>query len=124
MWRILNKAVGQSKKTKLTYLLVEEKWSKHRKSCQQYFTNVGPNLAKKLAPVSKSFQDFINSVPSDWLSSFTHVTAKELKTITKGFKDGKAPGADNILISIIKKALNLTAAFQTCCYQLLTSLCH
>ena len=42
------------------------------------------------------------------LSSFTHVTAEELKTITKGFKDGiKAPGADNIPISIIKKTLDL-----------------
>ena len=64
-------------------------------------------MADKIAPVSKSFQDFINSVPSDWLSSFTHVTTMELKTITKGFKDGKAPGADNILISSIKKALDL-----------------
>ena len=61
----------------------------------------------KIAPASKSFQDFINSVPSDSLSSFTHVTADELKTITKGFKDGKAPGADNIPISIIRKTLDL-----------------
>ena len=58
-------------------------------------------------PTSKSFQDFINSVPSYSLSSFTHVTAEELKTITKGFKDGKAPGADNIPIFIIKKTLDL-----------------
>ena len=72
-----------------------------------HFTNIGPNLADKIAPASKSFQDFINSVPSDSLSSFTHVTAEELKTITKGFKDGKAPGADNIPISIIKKTLDL-----------------
>ena len=63
---------------------------KHRKNSQQ-FTNVGPNLADKIAPVSKLFPDFINSLPSDWLSSFTYVTAKELKTITKGFKDGIRP---------------------------------
>ena len=56
---------------------------------------------------SKSFQDFINSVPSDSLSSFNHVTTEELKSIAKGFKDGKAPGADNIPISIIKKTLDL-----------------
>ena len=64
-------------------------------------------MADKITPASKSFQDFINSVPSDSLSSFTHVTAEELETITKGFKDGKAPGADNIPISIIKKTLDL-----------------
>ena len=43
-------------------------------------------MADKIAPASKSFQDFINSVPSDSLSSFTHVTAEELKTIKKSFK--------------------------------------
>ena len=64
-------------------------------------------MADKIAPASKSFQDFINKVPSDSLSSFSHVTAEELKTITKGFKDGKAPGADNIPISIIKKTLDI-----------------
>ena len=73
----------------------------------EYFTNIGPNLADKIAPAYKSFQDFINNMPSDSLSSFTHVTAEELKTITKGFKNGKAPGADNIPISIIKKTLDL-----------------
>ena len=64
-------------------------------------------MADLIAPASKSFQDFINSVPSGSLSSFTHVTAEELKTIAKGFNDGKAPGADNIPISIIKKTLDL-----------------
>ena len=108
-WRILNNAIGQNKKKKLTYPLVDENGESitsteevANKFCK-YFTNIGPNLADKIAPASKSFQDFINSVPSDSLSSFTHVTAEELKTITKGFKDGKAPGADNIPICIIKK---------------------
>ena len=108
-WRILNNAIGQNKKKKLTYPLVDENGESitsteevANKFCK-YFTNIGPNLADKIAPASKSFQDFINSVPSDSLSSFTHVTAEELKTITKGFKDGKAPGADNIPIRIIKK---------------------
>ena len=73
----------------------------------KYLTNIGPNLADKTAPASKSFQGLKNSVPSDSLSSFSHVTAEELKTITKGFKDGKAAGADNIPISIIKKTLDL-----------------
>ena len=111
-WRILNNAIGHNKK-KLTYPLVDENGesinSKEKianKFCK-YFTNVGLNLAEKIAPASKSFQDFISSVPSDSLSSFTHVTAVELKTITKGFKDGKAPGAVNVPISITKKIFDL-----------------
>ena len=97
----------------MTYPLVDEKGEsitsagKVANEFCKYFTNIGPNLADKVAPASKSFQDFINSVPSDSLSSFNHVTAKELKSIAKGFKDGKASGADNIPISIIKKTLDL-----------------
>ena len=62
-----------------------------------HFSNIGPNLADKIAPASKSFQDFMNSVPSDSLSSFSHVTAEELKTITKDFKDDKAPNIPFLL---------------------------
>ena len=108
----MNNAIGQNKK-KLTYPLVDENGESitstekvGNKFCE-YFTNIGPNLADKITTASKSFQDFINSVPSDSLSSFNHVTAEELKSITKCFKDGKAPGADNIPISIIKKTLDL-----------------
>ena len=79
---------------KLTYQVVDEKGESitctenvANKFCK-YFTNIGPNLADKIAPASKWFQDFINSVPSDSLSSFNHVTAEELKSIAKGFKDG------------------------------------
>jgi len=109
----LNNAIGQNKKKKLTYPLVDENsesitsTEKVANKLCKYFTNIGPNLADKIAPGSKLFQDFINSVPSDSLSSFPHASAKELKTITKGFKDGKAPGADNIPISITKKTLDL-----------------
>ena len=123
----MNNAIGQNKKKKLTYPLVDENSESisstekvANKFCK-YFRNIGPNLADKIAPTSKLFQDFINSVPSDSLSNFAHVTAEELKTTTKGFKDGKASGADNIPISIIKKHSTL---FQIRCYQLLTYLCH
>ena len=109
----MNNAIGQNKKKILPYPLVDEigesitSTEKVANKFCKYFTNIGPNLADKIAPASKSFQDFINSVPSDSLSSFTYVTAGELKTMTTGFKDGKAPGADNIPISIVKRTLDL-----------------
>ena len=102
----MNNAIGQNKKKKLTYPLLDGNGENitctedvANKFCK-YFTNIGPNLAK-------SFRDSINSVPPDSLSSFNYVTTEELKSIAKGFKDGKAPGADNIPISIIKKTLDL-----------------
>ena len=109
----MNNAIGQNKKKKLTYPLVDGNGENinsteevANKFCK-YFTNIGPNLADKIAPASKSFRDFINSVPPDSLSSFNYVTAEEFKSIANGFKDGKAPGADNIPISIVKKTLDL-----------------
>ena len=112
-WRILNNAISQNKTKKLTHPLVDENGESitstekvANKFCK-YFTNIGPNLADKIAPASKSIQDFRNSVPLDSLSSFHPVTAEELKSIAEGFRDGKAPGADNIPISIIKKTLDL-----------------
>ena len=98
---------------KLTYPLVDENGESFTSTekiaykFSQYFTNIGPNLTDKIAPAPKSFQDFINSVPSDSLSSFTHVTARGTQNNNKGFKDGKAPGAD-------KKHQNL---FQIRCLQ-------
>ena len=109
----MNNAIGQNKTKKLTYPLVDENGESITSTEQvankfcKYFTNIGPNLADKIAPASKSFQDFINSVPLDSLSSFHPVTAEELKQIAEGFRDGKAPGADNIPISIVKKTLDL-----------------
>ena len=114
----MNNAIGQNKKRKLTYPLVGENGENisstekvANKFCK-YFTNIGPNLVDKIAPASKSFQDFINSVPSESLSSFNHVTAKELKSIAKGFKEGKAPGTDNIPISIIEKTLGVESGYR------------
>ena len=86
----MNNAIGQNKK-KLTYLLVDENGEsitnteKVANKFYKFFTNICPNLADKITTASKSFQDFINSVPSDSLSSFNHVTAEELKSITKGW---------------------------------------
>ena len=55
----------------------------------------------------KSFKEIINSTPSDLLRKFASVTLEELYSTTNSFKDGKAPGVDNIPISILKKSLNV-----------------
>ena len=73
----------------------------------EYFTSIGPNLASKIPPASKSFREFINRVPSKPLPNFAPVTSKELYEIVKNFKDGKAPGVDDIPISIIKKTVDV-----------------
>ena len=69
----------------------------------QYFTKIGASLASKISPSSKSFREFVNSSSSEVMTKFALVTPMELSSITNSFKDGKAPGADNIPISVIKK---------------------
>ena len=50
-WRILNNAIGQNKKKKLTYPLVDEKGERITSAGKvanefcKYFTDIGPNLA-------------------------------------------------------------------------------
>ena len=41
------------------------------------------------------------------MMKFAPVTLEELFSITNSFKDGKAPGADNIPISVIKKSIDV-----------------
>ena len=65
----------------------------------QYFTKTGANLASKKSPFSKSFREFVNSSSLELMTKFAPVT--------NSFKDGKAPGADNIPISVIKKSNNV-----------------
>ena len=91
-WRILNNAIPLVDENGESITSTEKVANAFRK----YITNIGPNLADKIAPASKLFQDFINSIPSDSLSSFNRVSAEELKSIAKGFKDG-----NNTLIIII-----------------------
>ena len=120
-WKILNNAIGQNKKKKLTYPLVDGNGESitsteevANKFCK-YFTNIGPNLADKIAPASKSFQDFINTVPSDSLSSFNHITAEELKLIAKVLRTVRLPEPTTFQFLLSKKHSTL---FQIRCYQL------
>ena len=112
-WKILNGLINRSKKKSLSYPQPHDNGQDitnpeeiANKFCQ-YFTSIGPNLASKIPPASKSFREFINRVPSKPLPNFAPVTPKELYEIVKNFKDGKAPGVDDIAISIVKKTVDV-----------------
>ena len=112
-WKILNSLINRTKKKSLSYPQLHDNGQDitnpeeiANKFCQ-YFTSIGPNLASKIPPASKSFREFTNRVPSKLLPNFAHVTPNELYEIVKNFKDGKAPGVDDIPISIIKKTVDV-----------------
>ena len=112
-WKILNSLINRTKKKSLSYPQLHDNGQDitnpeeiANKFCQ-YFTSIGPNLASKIPPASKSFREFINRVASKPLPNFAPVTPKELYEIVKNFKDGKASGVDDIPISIIKKTVDV-----------------
>lgn len=41
------------------------------------------------------------------MTKFAPITPMELSSITNSFKDGKAPGADNVPISVTKKSIDV-----------------
>jgi hypothetical protein len=58
----------------------------------QYFSSIGPTLAKKIPPVNYSF---------------TSLTKFELYNICRAFKSKKPSGYDNIPMHIIKKSFDI-----------------
>ena len=112
-WRILNNVINRNKRKASSTLQLHDNGRDisnpeiiANKFCQ-YFTKIGPNLASKISPPSKSFREFVNSSSPELMTKFAPVNLEELFSITNSFKDGKAPGADNIPISVIKKSIDV-----------------
>lgn len=72
----------------------------------KYFSNIGPNLAAKIAPSSANFQDYLMS-PLYQPLGFRPLVSEELKEIVHTFATGKAPGFDKIPTRIIKLTIEI-----------------
>ncbi len=74
-----------------------------------YFTNIGPNLARKIQLSTVSHMDFLNDsfINSIFLSP---IDEGEIIEIANTFASGKAVGYDGIPISIIKQSINIISA--------------
>ena len=73
-----------------------------------YFTNIGPNLARKIQPSTVSHMDFLNDsfINSIFLSP---IDEGEIIEIANTFATGKAVGYDCIPMSIIKQSISITS---------------
>jgi hypothetical protein len=67
----------------------------------QFFADIGPNLASGINSKRHKFSDFL-STPQDKSIFFSPVTCKEILDITDKFKNGKSTGFDDINSSVIK----------------------
>ena len=75
----------------------------------EYFTNIGPNLAKSIPASDKSRRSFLNGcfINSIFLQS---ASEQEVTEICSSFRSGTAPGYDSISMNIVKESFNLICA--------------
>ena len=66
-----------------------------------FFTNVGPNLAKKVPNSSNSFTSFLNQIYS--IMEKNSLSINEFKEAFFSLKTSKSPGYDDINFNVVKK---------------------
>ena len=72
-----------------------------------FFVNIGPNLASKIPFTPKNVSDFLTSVPSPMNSLFlTPTDEEEVVDICSSFKTGTSSGFDDIKPHIVKTICN------------------
>ena len=67
-----------------------------------FFTNIGPNLASKISTASKCFKSYLKSINS--VFECGPLTSKEFEEAFFSLKTNKSAGYDDISFNIIKKA--------------------
>ena len=114
IWKVLNEIINkknnksvQSSIFKVDGLEISDPTDIANRFCN-YFTNIGPNLAKKVSSCSTSFKAFLTGSFSD--SIFLNpVDESEIIRIAKTFGNGKATGCDGIPMSIIKQCIDIVS---------------
>ena len=72
----------------------------------KYFTNIGPSLAEKLPAGNRSFQSFLpNMINESVIPKPT--SSHEVRDLCNSLKSGKAPGYDNVAMTVIKDSLDI-----------------
>ena len=113
-WKLINQVINKSKRkpslpNTFNYrnktLTDPSKIANH--SCD-YFTNVGPNLAKQIPSVDTPFNSFLTARISETI--FIHPTdITELYNIYQSLKSGKTAGSDNLAMNVVKKSIEFIA---------------
>lgn len=114
-WKILNEIINKKHrktKTNSKFIIDNKEISDPIEIADRfcdYFTNVGPNLARKIQPSSSTHLDYVlGSFPN---SLFLNPTSEsEVIEVTNNFQSGKAAGYDNIPMSIIKQSIGIISA--------------
>ena len=75
----------------------------------EFFTNIGPNLAKKIPSSTSSFRSFLSGsfINSIFLEP---TTEHEISEICASFRAGTSAGFDQVTMDVVKQTINLIIA--------------
>ena len=79
----------------------------------KYFTNIGPNLARKISVSEKSHSSFLppKLVNSIFLDAANY---QEIIEICSSCRSGTAVGYDNIYMNLVKESIDIIVSLLTC----------
>ena len=107
-WSVMKELIGKARNTKSSLsikLVIEKKEVTEIKDIAEefnnFFTNVGPNLAKKVPNSSNSITSFLNETRS--IMEKNSLSINELKEAFFLLKTNKSPGYDDINFNVVKK---------------------
>jgi hypothetical protein len=88
----------------------------------EYFTNIGSNLAKNIPTPAGSFLDYINTTNMQKSLFLNPVTTDEIIDVVNIFSANKASGHDDISPKVIKRIIPLIAEQLACIFNKIASL--
>jgi hypothetical protein len=112
-WQTLNNILGRNKVTKPPSHFIDNNGSEitdHKTIANKFndfFTNIGPSLAKKISPPDTSILDHVMK-PSDSPSTslfLSPCTVEEILDITNSLKSSNCIGIDNISSNLLKQII-------------------
>ena len=119
-WKTINSLIGKGKKpTIINELIINESKltnpTEIAEGLNEFFANVGPNLASKLDESSCDFQNYTKSSESEF-TAFTPIAVNKIFDLLRGLSCNKACGVDKISSKILKLASPVISATLTVLY--------
>ena len=106
MRKIMKEIVGKSKIKQTNFpkcLLINKKEITDKMEIankfNEFFANIGPNLAAKIPEVNKNFKSYIPEINTSLI--YSELTEDEFESAFKSLKKDKAPGYDKIHINVV-----------------------
>ena len=120
-WKVIKEATGRTKSLDDTFprkIIIDNEEIFHKEKIanefNNYFVNVGSNLAAKIPNSEKHFSDYMDK--SNDILNMTNLTEKEFLEAFQSIKINKAPGFDEISPNVIKASYEelYTPLFHIC----------